>query len=112
MLPTSPHSDAAAGEIGEFHNWAGMGVAYLVLPEIDDDPLDAKVISLEAEVTAKDRRIAELEQKVADSEKRIADLEEKMLPTKVSCNFADRGAADLILPEIKEKPLVAEKQST
>ena len=44
MLPTSPQSDAAAGEIGEFHNWAGRGAADLILPEIeeisDDDDED------------------------------------------------------------------------
>ena len=36
MHPTSPLSDAAAGEIREFHNWAGRGAADLILPEIEE----------------------------------------------------------------------------
>ena len=43
MLPTPPQSDAAAGEIKEFHNWAGRGAADLILPEIDEKPLVAEV---------------------------------------------------------------------
>ena len=34
MLPTPPQSDAAAGEMEEFHNWAGRGAADLILPHI------------------------------------------------------------------------------
>merc|ERR1719432_554245 len=36
MLPTPLQSDAAAGEIGKFHNWAGRGAADLILPDIEE----------------------------------------------------------------------------
>ena len=51
MLPTPPQPDAAAGEMEEFHNWAGRGAADLILPEIKENPLVAKVEALEAKVT-------------------------------------------------------------
>ena len=80
MLPTPPQSDAAAGEIEEFHNWAGKAreAADLILPEIKENPLVAKVEALEAKVTDSESRIAELEQKVADSESKFAELEQKV----------------------------------
>ena len=40
MLPTPPQSDAAAGEIEEFHNWAGRGAADLILPEYKENSDD------------------------------------------------------------------------
>ena len=79
MLPTPPQPDAASGEIEKFHNWAGKGgAADLILPEIKENPLVAKVKALEAKVTDSESRIAELEQKVADSESKFAELEQKM----------------------------------
>ena len=52
MLPTPPpQPDAAAGEMEEFHNWAGRGAADLILPEIKENPLVAKVEALETKVT-------------------------------------------------------------
>ena len=78
MLPTPPQADAAAGEVEEFHNWAGKGAADLILPKIKENPLVAKVKTLEAKVTDSESRIAELDQKVTDSDSRIAELEQKV----------------------------------
>ena len=95
MLPTPPQPDDAAaagggeeefrvwrsnkqfGDPTKFHNWAGRGAADLILPEIKEDPLAAKVKALEAKVADSEYEIAELNQKIAASENRIAKLEQK-----------------------------------
>ena len=83
MLSTPAQLDAAGGgekekfgDPTEFHKWAGRGVADIILPEIKEDPLAAKVKALEAKVADSEYKNAELTQKVAASESRIAKLEQ------------------------------------